>query len=328
MVIVIRLPDSMEDRFHTFPFLHQLKRHFQQLHLEQEEEQEKEREEGVAELEIHFITHKNNIDILNLLPFKAYYHELMDEDILSVFAMHRFCVNAKILKEVDYFFCLTSSIVDATIGYNLKAKYQVGFKDGIGTMLFKQRTMRSSGLHKVEEYLKLLSEFTKADYHNAPKVFSRRLDEVIPERDLYPYITVNLSVDSEFNVKEEWQEFFEFFENKKFILFCDQIDTNLQRIKIEMFIKKLNPKNIYEIREYDKDHIYFAKIFSYTQAFISYEGPLVHLASYTGAHSFVIFDKSNPQLSAPLYFLGLTKIYPIGTAVGLLHDDVLRHVAQ
>ena len=82
-VIAIKLPFDLQERFHTFPFLH-----------------------AVHELyplaEIHFITPKKQIEVLNLLPFKAYYHEFDEGEIASVFDVHRYCAFAKIFN-VDLF---------------------------------------------------------------------------------------------------------------------------------------------------------------------------------------------------------------------------------
>ena len=41
-------------------------------------------EEDDEILNIHLISLKKDIDILNLLPFRAYYHELEEEDVIKV----------------------------------------------------------------------------------------------------------------------------------------------------------------------------------------------------------------------------------------------------
>ncbi len=52
-IIAVKLPFDLQERVHTFPFLHALRDFY-------------------PDAEFHFITPKKNIEVLNLLPFTAF----------------------------------------------------------------------------------------------------------------------------------------------------------------------------------------------------------------------------------------------------------------
>ena len=56
-VIVVKLPFDLQERILCFPLLHKIR-------------------EKYPKAEIHFISPKKEIEVLNLLPFTAYYHEV------------------------------------------------------------------------------------------------------------------------------------------------------------------------------------------------------------------------------------------------------------
>ncbi|MBA2403139.1 MAG: hypothetical protein H0V66_00085, partial [Bdellovibrionales bacterium] len=134
-VIAIKLPFDLQERILCFPLLHKIR-------------------EKYPKAEIHFITPNKEIEVLNLLPFKAFYHEIDEDELNSVFDVHRYAVNVNI-HNVDMFINLTNSFTDACLGIGLRAKKRVGFSDGWKTMVLTHKTHRLAGHHVTEDFFAL-----------------------------------------------------------------------------------------------------------------------------------------------------------------------------
>lgn len=293
MKILIRLPDDFEERLLTFPFLHALHEDFSETI-----------EDRVIPPDLHLMTRKENIECLHLLPFNAFYHELDDEDTKNMFSMHRAAQNAKIVNP-ELYVCLTSENKDASVGLSLKIKDRLGFGEGKNKWVLNRYTDRVEGMHRCEQYFSLLKYFTNNDYSRFPAVEGRKVEPVIEDWEMLPYKVVDLTLDSEGEIDEKWIEFISFFENKKFIFQCSEMGEDIYNTKIQKFVEKLSPQNIYEVHHYE-NAIEFAKLVRYADAFVSKAGALSHIASYNGTKTFAIFEEGDPQLTGPLYNLGNT----------------------
>ncbi len=62
----------------------------------------------------------------------------------------------------DLFFCLPDSFSSAVMGHALNAKKSIGFKKNVQPFLFTNAYRRPKGIHRVEEYTSLLSQFLKS----------------------------------------------------------------------------------------------------------------------------------------------------------------------
>jgi hypothetical protein len=280
-VIVVKLPFDLEERILAFPFLHALKYRY-------------------PEAEFHFITPKFQIEVLNLLPFKAFYHEFDEDEIKSIFDVHRFCVTAKIYKS-DIFFNLTDSFPDALLGLGLKASERVGFSDGWKTMVLNQKSPRPRGHHICEEFLSLYQTHTGKEADPRLKVMSRQIDPHYADWSSSPYIAVDLAPLREAMIEEEWIRFFSFFQGQKFILFASKDKEKIQSM-MSTFMAVLPPQNTY-INFFYNDWIELAKVLAFARGVLAYQGPLPAFAAYLGARTLILYDRDDPQRTAPLYFL-------------------------
>ena len=279
-VIAIKLPFDLQERILAFPLLHKIN-------------------EKYPTAEIHFITTKYQIEVLNLLPFKAYYHEIDEDEITTIFDVHRFSVTAKIYN-IDMFISLTNSFSDACLGLGLRAKKRVGFSDGWKTLVLTHKTPRLMGHHVTEDYLALYRAMVEANVELKLKVISRELLPIIPEWDSLPYIAINLSPLREAAIEEEMVDLINSFERQRIVLFASEDQEKFQLI-IEPFLEKLSKKNTY-INFIHKNWIEMGKMIAFSQGVITFNGPAASLSAYVGARTVILYDTEDPQRYAPFYF--------------------------
>jgi ADP-heptose:LPS heptosyltransferase len=280
-IIVIKLPSDPQDRLLSFPFLHLLHQYY-------------------SESEFHFILNSQNMEVLNLLPFRAYYHEFDEKEVKNIFQAHRYAVHAKIYK-VDLFISLTDSLIDASLGLSLKAKIRLGFSDGWKTFCFNQKILRPLGHHRCEDYFALLKEHLGHDVDTHIRVISRDLPAVIETWDSAPYLALNLSSLNENNEQEAWIELISHFENQRFIFFATEDQDKIQFL-MNTFLSRLPKTNVYETFLL-KNWIDIAKMTSYAKGVITFNGPGATLTAYSGTKCIVIYNREDPQVYGPLYFL-------------------------
>lgn len=295
MVIVLRLPDEVHKRILSYPFIHALRKYYL-ANIEEDEV-----------LDIHLITHKDGIECLYLLPFNAYYHELSDEDIESLLRIYRTTKNLKIETEVDLYINLNTSLFDALLGVGLRAKKRVGFDKGRGRYFYTHKTHYSEGLHLKELYLNF---FTALEIISpSTSLIGREIPPFYEDWAENPYMVINLDVNEEGEIFEDWIEFLSFFEKRKIVLCCDGLPLFDQKYKISSFLEKLPPHdNIFEIFELE-NLIKFSKLSCFAKLFVSYNSPLIYTNAYSGGESYLLNRGQNPQLDGPLGLLGDVRIF-------------------
>jgi ADP-heptose:LPS heptosyltransferase len=280
-VIAIKLPFDLQERLLSFPFLHALR-------------------EFYPESEIHFITPKKHIEVLNLLPFQAYYHEFDEDEIQSVFDTHRFSVNSKIYK-VDLFINLTNSLADAALGIGLKAKKRLGFSDGWKTMVLNEKTTRPVNHHLSEDFFALLELHTKAPMNQRLRVVSRDLAPIIKDWEGQTFFAINLyPLLDGVEIDPKWIELFNLFENQNFVLFASEDEVKNQML-IKNFMDKLPRKNNY-FNFAQKTWIELARMLAQSNGLITYNGPVATLCAYVGTRTLILYDREDPKRTGPFYF--------------------------
>ncbi len=280
-VIAIKLPFDLQERLLTFPFLHAINNKY-------------------PKAEINIITPRKDIEVLNLLPFKAFYHEFDEDELNTVFDVHRYCVHAKIYN-VDLFISLTNSFSDASIGLNLRAKKRLGFSDNWKTLVLNEKTKRPVGHHICEDFFELYKTHVNANVDLKLKVVSRELQPVVMDWDTNPYIAINLTPLRDAVIDEEWIKLVHSFDKQRIIFFSSE-DRERVNPLIDQFISRLPLKNTYSFY-LQKDWIDLAKMLAHAKGVITYEGPLASVAAYVGAKTLIIYDRHDPQKEGPFYFL-------------------------
>lgn len=284
--IAVKLPFDLQERFCAFPFLHALRRIY-------------------PKADLHLITPKLQIEILNLLPFEAYYHEFDEEEIRTVLDVHRFCVNSKIFK-VDLFVSLTDSFPDACLGLGFRAKERLGFSDGMKSWVLNQKTPRPSGHHLAEDFLSLLEVHLSQPEEFKMKVISRDLPAVIENPEIEPYIAINLAPLRGAVIEDEWRELCDQFVGERIVFFAS---TDMEKIlfQVQEFLDNLQGSNSYEFFKH-QSWIELGKMLAHAKGVITYNGPAASLSSYVGTKTLILFDQEDPKRTAPFLFEGASNI--------------------
>lgn len=316
MIVAVKLPNDITERMLTFPFLHALDEQLQVIANEDPEDDT---------YQIHLISLKKGIDVLYLLPFEAFYHELADEDIKTVFTMHRGCGNFTFPQGVDAFISTTTSFIDASIGKNIKAKEKIGFEVGKNKWLLTKKIPFKEGLHKSDEVFPLINSIAKEKVE-IPNVYSRRIQEMYLDWSENPYLVIDLDlVDDEVN--PEWKDLIEESVNKRFVFMCSELAPGMQRPKVEDFFNELPSKNTYKFFKYESN-IALAKLVTYSMGFITKNKDLMSVATYCGATTFFLNPGVNLKTHGPKYFRGELKDYsfknPKDFPYNLLFDDLIE----
>jgi len=299
-VIVVKLPEDVTDRLFSFPFLHTLSDIYK-----------------IADF--HLISNVSDIEILNLLPFKAFYHSYEAGELSSLMDAHRFAVNAKIFN-VDIFINLTDSFIDSSLGYSLRAKTRLGFKGNFKKIFLNQSMERPTGLHRSEDYLSLLNLHLNRFLDSKIRIISRDLPPIIDSWEQEPYIAINLSNPDANFIQDKWVELINHFEEEKIIFFASNDQEKIQ-FMMEGFLPRLSKKNTYESFIL-KNWIDIAKMTSYAKGVITFEGSGSLLAAYSGTKTIALFQNENPQIYGPNHFLAdvMTLDFKGAVNMGLVAD--------
>lgn len=309
MNLAIRVPDDLRERICSFPFLQTLVKEVKRI---LEEKNKDLSEEEAESLNIHLIANKERIDVLNLLPFTAFYHELEDEDLKTVFTVHRAVKNSK-LEDIDTYICLSEGFVDSSIGKSMGCPVNIGFAKGKNAFFFNKKAQLLSGRHSAEKFHEILKVFLEEAPETAAKGYSRNLDAVKEDWAQNPYTVVNLSSNGT-DIDVYWREFFEQFENEKFVLVCDDVEIDKQKEIINEFVKSLPKSNELEVWELD-DYIEFAKLTSFSQLFLTGDSPLANLIAYCGGKVYFMHENEDLNRNGPGYFLGDVKYFNLNDSI-------------
>lgn len=281
-VIAIKLPFDLQERILSFPFLHALS-------------------EFYPKADLHFITPKKEVEVLNLLPFKAFYHLYDEDEIKSLLDVHPYTANTKIYN-LDLFISLTNSLADAALGLGLRAKTRVGFSDEWKTLFLNKKMKRPLNHHIVEDFMSLFELATGGPSDIRIRVNSRVLQPILEsEEDDVPYIAINLSPLREAAIEDEWVELVSKFEGQRIVFFSsdDQLKAQLH---MEAFLNRLPPGNTYINFTYH-DWIELGRMLAHARGVITFSGAAGALSAYVGTRTLILYENEDPQRTGPFYFL-------------------------
>ncbi len=279
-VIVLKLPFDLEERILTFPFLHALSDFY-------------------PNADLHFITPKKDVEVLNLLPFKAFYHLFDEDEIRTVLDVHPYTANLHVYN-VDLFVCLTNSFPDACLGLGLRAKKRVGFSDNWKTLVLTHKMARPKGHHVAEDFFALFQLTTGSSADTRLRVTSRPLLRP-PDLPASPYYAVNLSPLRGAMIESEWIELLSQFDGHRIVLFASEDQVQL-KLLMDSFIALLPKSNRYEFFIY-KDWIELGRMLAYASGVITFQGACGALGAYVGTRTLILYDCADPQRTGPFYFL-------------------------
>jgi ADP-heptose:LPS heptosyltransferase len=278
-VIAIKLPFDLQERILTFPFLHAISEYY-------------------PKADLHFITPKKDVEVLNLLPFKAYYHLFNEDDIKTVLDVHPYTANINVYN-VDLFISLTNSFPDAALGIGLRAKKRVGFSDNWKTLVLTDKIPRPAGHHVVEDFMNLFQTAVGGQVDKRMRVTSRSLSKIVDTSE--PFIAINLSPIREAVIEQEWFDLISMFENQRIVLFFADEQVKGQQL-IQTFIDRLPKTNTY-INFVWHDMIELGRMLAQARGVLTYNGACGALSAYVGSRTLILYDIEDPQKTGPFYFL-------------------------
>jgi len=288
MNIAIKLPNDVIEKVQCYPMLHSLQKHLKKEIEAKNEEIEDELQHET--LNIHLISTSANIEVLNLLPFNAYYHEIEDEDLKSVFSIHRAIVNSK-LESADVYISLTESFVDASIGKNLSAKQKIGFSISKNNFFLSDKVTLLSGRRISEQVFELLRPLIEPMPETIPSVCSRDMQEYYLDWRENPYVMINLPTEKDV-INPAYLELFDLCEGANFVLMASELDDEKYAETLKAYIETLNAKNTYKIFD-SKSYIDFAKAVTFAWTFITEENNYFQVAAYCGANTHHLYTDNH-----------------------------------
>jgi ADP-heptose:LPS heptosyltransferase len=158
MKILVRLPNWLGDMVMSVPFLHQLPHFF-------------------GDVELGLIARKGIHELLPFFPASKHQFIFSKEEYKSIRGLVKFGRQIRQTERYDLFFCLPDSLSTAIAGAATGAHKRIGYKKEARQLLLTNSYKRPEGLHRVEEYIRLLENYTgkKAAparallHHNFPK---------------------------------------------------------------------------------------------------------------------------------------------------------------
>lgn len=299
MNIAIKLPNNLNDRILAFPLLHALNKELEGKLIEDEK------------LSIHLLSDLEGIEVLNLLPFHAYYHQFEPEDLKNIFSAHRACVNFKIDK-IDTYISLTRSFVDASLGKNFLATRKIGFSQGKNNLFLNEKHNFLAGRHHTDQMFELLKSFYQSPVE-IPVVYCRDIEKFYEDWDTNEYTVIDLSLKED-QIDEAWSDFISLFEEEKFTFMCRSIQDPVDReIKLKEFVESLPSENDYRLLV-DSSFIELSKVISHAKTLVTTSLELLNLASYCGQHTFFLNEDHRLDECGPLYFRGETREFRLTEA--------------
>jgi lipopolysaccharide heptosyltransferase II len=288
MKILVRLPNWLGDIMMSFPFLHALKQEF-------------------PDATIMAIVKPQYKDLMELLPFKVEVFEYdKKRDGSFPHEIHKYCVNQKLLFNIDIYFCLPPSFSSAFMGQAFRAKYRVGFKGEWRSFLFTHKKEWPKNFHRYQEYLELLKLYLNRDFPLPQKILSRSFEPYFQEAtEPYTVINVNSEASSRRLPAEQWIMLLSPFQNKKFVFIGMEKDQS----RVQEVIDRLpSGRNTYINLAGKTNILELSQLLSHSQGLISNDSGPAHLASYVGTSVVVFFGAGDPENTAPTYSKGAALI--------------------
>ncbi|HTM93485.1 MAG TPA: glycosyltransferase family 9 protein, partial [Flavisolibacter sp.] len=141
MKILVRLPNWLGDMVMSVGFMNQLPHFF-------------------PGAEISVIAKKGIHELLSFFPETQHQFVFSKEDFKGVKGLLKFGKQIKQREAFDLFFCLPDSFSSAVMGAATGAKRRIGYKNELRQVLLTDAYSKPDGMHRVDEYARLIELFT------------------------------------------------------------------------------------------------------------------------------------------------------------------------
>jgi heptosyltransferase II len=197
-------------------------------------------------------------------------------------------------KKYDIFFCLPDSFSSAIMGRAIAAKERVGFKKELRSVFLTHAYIKHTNLHRVEEYVDLLKQFTKKEIA-VPTVklllpAAEKTDAVI--------ININSEAVSRRLPKEKAISIIAAVRSKinnPLIL----VGSHKEAAFVEEVFNALPDKNNISNKAGKTNLPELMQLFTGCKALLTTDSGPAHVANALGVHTIVLFGAGNENNTAP-----------------------------
>ena len=197
-------------------------------------------------------------------------------------------------KKYDLFFCLPDSLSAATMGAAINAKKSIGFKKNVRFLLLTNIYKKQKNLHRVAEYIDLLSQFLKQKIDIPPVVLQAS------RREISDALVIN--INSEASSRRLPKE--------KAISIINAIRNNIDNriVLVASPSESSYVNDVFDLLDNKKNIINFAgqtslpelvQLFASCRAVLSTDSGPAHLSNALGKKTLVLFGAGNENNTAP-----------------------------
>ncbi|HMK04360.1 MAG TPA: lipopolysaccharide heptosyltransferase II [Ferruginibacter sp.] len=197
-------------------------------------------------------------------------------------------------KKYDLFFCLPDSFSSAVMGYAIAAKQRIGFKKELRSISLTHAFQKKRNLHRVEEYIDLLQQFTKKEIP-VPAV---QLMSQAPERKNALIININSEASSRRLPKEKAIQLIDTIRNKidnEIIL----VGSHKEKSFVDEVYAALPDKTNIANKAGQTSLQELVTLMGSNAVMLTTDSGPAHVANALGVHTIVLFGAGNEQNTAP-----------------------------
>lgn len=197
-------------------------------------------------------------------------------------------------KKYDIFFCLPDSFSSAIMGQAIAARQRVGFKKELRSVLLTNSYTKPKNLHRVEEYVDLLKQFTKKEIPIPPV----KLQLPAAERSNAVIININSEAVSRRLPKEKAISIIAAVRNKinnEIIL----VGSNKEAAFVDEVFNALPDKTNISSKAGKTSLPQLMQLFATSAAVLTTDSGPAHVANALAVHTIVLFGAGNENNTAP-----------------------------
>jgi lipopolysaccharide heptosyltransferase II len=206
----------------------------------------------------------------------------------------------EINEKFDIYFSLPNSFSSALMGYFLRAKERIGYKNEFRSFLLTRAYNKPKNLHRVEEYCYLLKDFTENSLKNINVKLDIEPDESIMKLNSEYKIAININSEAQSRRMSipKWAKIIEFLKKEidaYFILTGSKKDIK----RVYWLVETLSDKNRIINLAGKTNLIELSKIIKACDLMISTDSGPAHLSNALNIKTIVLFGAGDERNTAP-----------------------------
>lgn len=238
---------------------------------------------------------KKGIDfLLDHFPSHGERFIFSKEEYKGLSGVWKFGKQVRSAKKYDLFFCLPDSFSSALMGIAAGATKRIGFKKELRSVFLTNAYQKKQHIHRAEEYVDLLSQFTKKTII-PPRV---KLQLVTAEKTNALIININSEATSRRLPKEKAISIIAAVRkkiNNEIIL----VGSNKEAAFVEEVYQALPDKNNISNKAGKTNLLELLQLFAVSAAVLTTDSGPAHVANALGVHTIVLFGAGNENNTAP-----------------------------